>query len=273
MLCENSKKRFPFDEGEINMQARVQKILEEIKQLSLETFDENLVGVYIHGSLALGCFKWNNSDIDFIVVLKNTPTQSRKETYISELLKINQDCPPKGLEMSVVLEENTRNFVYPTQFELHFSNAHFQRCSENVRDYCQHMNGVDKDLAAHFTIIKNACIVLCGNPVKDTFGEVPEVFYYDSIKFDIENAEEDIRENPVYVILNLCRVLAYKSDGLVLSKEDGGHWGMAHVDAQYLKIIEKALNSYQSSSPFQSEIYQELSFAFAKYMHDRIFTK
>ena len=73
------------------MEIRVQKILEQIKCLSIQTFEESLLGVYVHGSLALGCFSWENSDIDFIVVLKNSPTQAQKEKYISGLLDINKN--------------------------------------------------------------------------------------------------------------------------------------------------------------------------------------
>lgn len=255
------------------MDIRVPKILEQIRLLSLQTFEENLIGVYVHGSLAFGCFSWDNSDIDFIVVLENAPTQTQKEEYISGLLDINKNCPPKGLEMSIVLERYTRQFIFPTPFELHFSNGHLEQCSKNIKEYCQQMNGTDKDLAAHFTIINNACITVCGKPVKDTFGEVPKSDYFDSIKYDIENAEEDIVENPVYTILNLCRVLAYKYDGLILSKKDGGSWGIAHIATQYVKLIEKALNSYKGSSTFQLEENEDVLFAFAKYMNSCIFAK
>ena len=86
------------------MEIRVQILLEQIKHMSIQTFGTNLVGVYVHGSLALGCFSWENSDIDFIVVLEHVPTQAQKEDYISELLDINKNSPPKGLEMSIVLK-------------------------------------------------------------------------------------------------------------------------------------------------------------------------
>ena len=133
------------------MEMQVQRILDEIKSTSVQTFEKNLVGIYVHGSLALGCFSWDNSDIDFIVVLKNLPTQAQKEEYISELMRINEICPPKGLEMSIVLDEYTSQFIYPTPFELHFSNSHLRQCTENISEYCMQMNGTDKDLASATT--------------------------------------------------------------------------------------------------------------------------
>ena len=76
------------------------------------------------------------------------------------------------------------------------------------------MKGIDKDLAAHVTIVYHKGKTLYGKEIKEVFSEVRKQDYLDSIWFDIENAEEEIVNNPVYFILNLCRVLAYKEDGL-----------------------------------------------------------
>lgn len=50
-------------------------------------------------------------------------------------------------------------FVYPTPFGLHFSAAHLKWFQENPDDYVKKMNGTDKDLAAHFTIINHCGVV------------------------------------------------------------------------------------------------------------------
>ncbi len=247
------------------MDIRAKKALEEIKQLSLQVFNKNLIGVYVHGSLSFGCFNWDNSDIDFIVVLDNIATQEQKEKYISGLLNINNRGPSKGLEMSIVLKKYAHQFVYPTPYELHFSSSHLKQCTNEIKTYCQQMNGTDKDLAAHFTIINNNCITLFGAPAKDIFGEVPKSDYLDSIKCDIIDAEKEVIENPIYTILNLCRVLAYKCDGLILSKKDGGTWGIKHLDQQYSVIIKKALEAYQGCHTFHCEDNGEALIAFARY--------
>ena len=74
-------------------------------------------------------------------------------------------------------------------------------------------------------ILKSYGIVLYGEAVDDVFGEVPREDYFDSIWNDIVSAQEDILNDPMYVILNLCRVLGYLEDGLILSKQTGGEWG------------------------------------------------
>ncbi len=135
------------------MDERVQGILRRIADTCLEIFSEDLIGVYVHGSLAFGCFNWSKSDIDFIVVVQSLPDLSQKELLIEKLLGIDACGPSKSVEMSLVLERYTRSFVYPTPYELHFSHAHKQEFLDDPTGYSRHMNGVDRDLAAHFTVI------------------------------------------------------------------------------------------------------------------------
>ena len=85
------------------------------------------------------------------------------------------------------------------------------------------VHGLDRDLAAHFTVTRAVGVPLWGAPAADVFAPVPAADYLDSIWYDVEGAEDDILENPVYVILNLCRVLAYLRDGAVLSKAQAGN--------------------------------------------------
>ena len=139
-------------------------------------------------------------------------------------------------------------FVYPTPFELHFSRAHLQWFYDNPVDYIQKMKGTDKDLAAHFTIIKKYGIALYGMDIEKVFGNVPKEDYIDSIMCDIEEADEEILENPVYIILNLCRVAAFLKDEAITSKKQGGEWGEQNLDSQYHNFISEALKCYESGN-------------------------
>lgn len=106
------------------------------------------------------------------------------------------------------------------------------------------MNGTDKDLAAHFTIIKKYGVVLYGEEINDVFADVPRKDYIDSIWYDVEGAGEDILEDPVYMILNLCRAAAFLKNDLILSKKQGGEWALQNLSARYRTLISKALQSY-----------------------------
>lgn len=247
---------------------RAQRLLDEIVQEYRRILGENLVGIYVHGSLAFGCFCWEQSDIDFIAVTDASPSLEEKEELIRVLLRMDAGGPKKGFEMSVVREEACRCFVHPTPFELHYSNAHEEACRRDLRSFCKEMNGVDGDLAAHFTVIRSVGIAIWGKEIRDVFGQVPREDYLDSIRKDVQSGVEDVVRDPVYVILNLCRVLAYQREGLVLSKEDGAKWGERNLPSQYQQLIRGAKRAYACQDAMEGQEGEWR--AFAAYMEGEI---
>jgi len=223
-----------------------QDLLDNFTVLCKTVIGNSLTGIYLHGSMAMGCFNPDKSDIDLIVVMENSITDEQKLCLMEEIVELNERAPAKGLEISFVKRKYCNPFVYPTPFELHFSPAHLQWFHDDPNGYVDKMNGTDKDLAAHFTIINRYGIRLYGDDIADVFGAVPRADYIDSVWYDIENAAEDIMDDPIYVVLNLCRVLAYLKDDIILSKEKGGEWGLKHLDAKYHALVSGALNSYFS---------------------------
>lgn len=221
-----------------------QNMLDKIVDESKQIFGAELTGIYLHGSLAMGCFNPEKSDIDLIIVIKNNITDEQKLKFMNEVVELNKVAPSKGIELSIVKEAYCKEFHYPTPFELHFSKMHIQWFVDDPADYIRKMNGMDKDLAAHFKIIKNYGIVLYGAEINDVFGDVPRNDYIDSIWGDIEGAKEDIIEDPVYIILNLCRVAAFLKNDLILSKKQGGEWALQNLSEKYHSLILKALQSY-----------------------------
>ena len=244
------------------------KLINAFVEQSETILQDNLAGVYLHGSAVMGCFNPRKSDLDFIIVVKKPLTDAVKRTYMEMVVQYNALGPAKGIEMSVVLRDVCKPFVYPTPFELHFSAGHLDWYKRDPDDYIRRMNGTDKDLAAHFTIINKRGRCLCGTPIKEVFAEVPSGDYMDSIRFDVEEAEEEITQYPMYLTLNLARVLAYKEEGLVLSKKEGGEWAINNLPAEYRPLIMNALREYSENADVVYD--QALAGHYAEYMIDRI---
>lgn len=100
----------------MELQELLNNLVDESKKIS----GDNLTGIYLHGSAAMGCFHVKKSDIDFIVVVKKELSKKIKRKYMDMLIELNQKAPKKGIEMSIVKEEVCNSFIYPTPFELHF---------------------------------------------------------------------------------------------------------------------------------------------------------
>lgn len=221
-------------------------LLESFVTQSQKILGDNLTGIYLHGSAAMGCYHAKKSDIDLLVVVKETVPDNIKHRFMDMAAELNTYAPPKGIELSIVKREVCNPFVYPTPFELHFSIAHSEWYKTDPIDYIDKMKGTDKDLAAHFTMISHRGKCLYGSDIKEVFGAVGKEDYFDSIWSDIEGAETEIMDNPTYIILNLCRVLAYKKEELILSKKEGGKWGLCNVPEKYQILIVQALDEYVS---------------------------
>lgn len=246
------------------LKAITEKFVEQSKRI----LGDNLVGVYLHGSAVMGCFNEKTSDIDMLVVIHHDMTEEEKRRYMDMVVELNTLAPTKGIEMSIIKKSVCKPFMYPTPFELHFSVAHLEWYKSNPQDYVSKMNGTDKDLAAHITILYHRGLCLCGEEIHDVFEAVDEEAYFDSIRYDIENAKEDILESPVYVTLNLCRVLAFKKEKQILSKQEGGTWGLTHVPENYRTLIRQALDEYASIASI--ELDEKVAVEYATYMVEQI---
>ena len=247
-----------------------ENILTQFVAAARETIGENMLGVYLHGSAAMRCFNPKSSDLDLLVGVKEVLDDSTKLHFMDRVVALHEEfvrisgSSHAGLEMSVLLQKDCKPFVYPTPFDLHFSAMHLKWYKDNPDDYVQKMKGTDEDLAAHITITRARGRCLFGMPIEDFFGEVPAENYFDSIRSDVENAESEITENTNYLVLNLARVLAFKKDGLVLSKLEGGQWALENIPSEYHAIVKAALSEYESGEPAQYD--KSASDNYAKYM-------
>ncbi|GIN85899.1 streptomycin 3''-adenylyltransferase [Heyndrickxia sporothermodurans] len=219
----------------------VEAYLHKICTVFQNRLGSNLVGIYLHGSLAMECFHPENSDVDILVIIKDKIPKELKKKIIQDLLALNE----YPLEMSILLEHEVIELHHPTPFELHYSKVHRDRYLNDPHYICG--DSVDPDLAAHLVVTYERGKCLFGKSIKEVFKPVPPTHYLQSIMYDIENAEQEIVKNPVYYTLNLCRVLYYIKEGVVASKKEGGEWGMNAVDERYKEIVKNSLAIYLGS--------------------------
>ncbi len=232
---------------------RYRTLLRRFARESARILGKSLVGVYLHGSAALGCFNPVKSDLDLLVVVSAPVPDGKKRTYMDMVVALDREAPAKGLELSLVRRDYLRPFVYPTPYELHYSRAHLSWYRQDPEDYVARMRGVDPDLAAHCAILRRGGIVLSGEPVDAVFGPVGRAEYLDSIWRDVGEARQEMAEHPLYTTLNLCRAAAYAGEDLVLSKAEGAEWALSRAPEGTRPLIARALSAYRSEEAFEGE--------------------
>lgn len=230
--------------------------------------DSSLVGIYLHGSLAMGCFNPHRSDIDLLAVTAEGLRVEQKRDLI-ETLVTGGSAPydthglTRPVEISVVRLSDFNPWQYPTPYDLHYSEDWRQSSMVALATGGWHTwNGstaTDTDLAAHITLLNYRGITLAGQPILSVFPDVPRADYADSLLRDARDIRANAAANPAYSILNLCRMLAFFRDGLITSKDEAGAWAVIHAPEAHRDIIGQALDLYRggnvamASDPVQLE--------------------
>uniref|UniRef100_UPI002899FA28 aminoglycoside adenylyltransferase domain-containing protein n=1 Tax=Lachnoclostridium sp. TaxID=2028282 RepID=UPI002899FA28 len=208
--------------------------IDKVKDIWLTCLGESVVGIYIHGSIALNCFVENVSDIDILVICDRRINREERLSISSNI--INIDVKPSPLEMSAIWLNDLTPWKYPTPCQYHYSDAwteHYKKLlTGDIKgsfivdeDFC------DADIACHVHLTNQSGICIYGKPIGEVFPVVPEDDFWNSISNDV-NEYEFGAYNPRYFasnILILGRILSYKIEKIILSKYDGGIWARNYV--------------------------------------------
>jgi streptomycin 3"-adenylyltransferase len=203
------------------------------------TLGDRLVGVYLHGSLVLGCFNPARSDVDLLTVTRDRlPADER--AIVLDLLRNESgsyDRPgwPRPLELSMLALDELRPWRYPTPYDLHYSSSNPAGVGP----------GEDHDLAAHVWILNRRGRVLDGLPIADVFPDVPDADYVDSLQRDFAFSRDEGHEWAGYATLSMTRVWAARETRDVHSKESGAHWALERLPDDLRPLVQQALESYQ----------------------------
>ena len=231
----------------------------------------NLVGVYLHGSLAMGCFNPQRSDIDLLVVMHNGIAVETKRDVVQYLLTCSlSPCP---IEISFLVQKDIHPFQHPLPFDLHYSESWRERYTRALVDGTwwawNNEKKHDSDLAAHFTIMRARGICLDGKPILEVFPSVPPTNYIASIVGDFNDANAERQSMPVYFTLNACRVLAYLREEYIYSKDEGGAWGLQTLPVELYGVVAQALEVYRGN--LVDVLFDENTLTrFAHYMEQNI---
>lgn len=235
----------------------IPKVIHTVTTIFQDALCENLLGIYLHGSLAMGCFHPGTSDIDLLLIVKEKLASVTKRMLIDRVLELSHLMPDSRLEFSIIRACHLKPFQFPTPFELHYSPAYTERYRTDPTFLCE--NGVDEDLAAHVMVTFTRGKCLYGLPVRELISKVDHHVYLQSIMSDIKYAADEIIRRPGYYVLNLLRVLYYVSEGVISSKAEAGEWGLQHVSGPYQPLVQFYLNEYRGNkSPIEKWTEKEL---------------
>ncbi|MET3290067.1 UNVERIFIED_CONTAM: putative nucleotidyltransferase [Brevibacillus sp. OAP136] len=239
---------FGWNTCPVEQRRQIHRLMEAL----LKWMPEKPLGVYLHGSLARGCFSPKKSDLDLLVISAAHLPHMVKERLTDELLALSNH--PSPIEIHIIAYDDIWSGSYPMTFELHYSEWWRDRLKDGLP------NGTDPDLAAHLMITKHRGVCLYGAPIDAIIPDVPRTAYLQAIFADLAGVQEWVMEKPVYAVLNMCRVWQYVAEGTISSKLEGGMWVLRYVTDAERKIVAQAVEAYQQGAPgaFEEESVRQL---------------
>jgi streptomycin 3"-adenylyltransferase len=210
---------------------------------------DNLIGVYLHGSLAMNSYFPPKSDMDFIIVTSKKLNCVLAETLNTAIARYAGTRPTVGcIECSVIILNTAQKVPEPTPYELHYSEMLHERILNGTVTYGTEQ--FDSDLPAHLMCVKKRGICLYGMAIDDVFGDVSWQSFLASVIYDFNWIvdSENICDSPYYGVLNICRVLQIvaEENKKYLSKYEGAIWAIEHLPNEYTSLVQKALEVYTS---------------------------
>jgi len=198
----------------------VNTVLDGLDSSLADVLGGRLVATYVHGSLALGGFEPTRSDIDVLVIVRDSPRTGAAEWHeLAKRVPVT-GAAARGVELSVVELGAVAKPAAPWPFLLHVTTAPDDRKVIDGR-----RRAGDHDLLMHYVFARAAGQVGRGPPPADLIGDVDRrsVLRYlrDELDWGLRHAGE------TYAVLNAGRAVRYARDGVVVSKLAGARAALA----------------------------------------------
>jgi len=210
---------------------------------------EDLVGVYLHGSIVLNAFCPKSGDIDILIVVNKSLDVATKLAIAKEIIAIDKD--PRPLEMSAILKKDAKEWKTLGNCVFHYSDAWTEKYQEKLMDqdaacYVADQEFPDADVTGYIKLIRQSGIVLYGTEIEKVFGDISDADFWSAISADID--DYDFHDYaPGYFasnILILGRILSFKKEKKILSKYDAGLWMMRQVPEHLRYLPELAMKMW-----------------------------
>ncbi|MFM7680220.1 MAG: aminoglycoside adenylyltransferase domain-containing protein, partial [Roseiflexaceae bacterium] len=191
--------------------------IERVSTLLVQVLGSH-TAVVVHGSIALADFHLGHSDLDMLAFVETADGAQLRAVAHIMLAESGQPAP---IEFSLVPYAALTPWVHPAPYLFHYSESWRVRTQQLLADPQHDWLAVrtDPDLTAHMVVAHRAGMVTAGQvelPLPSRADALAAVWY------DIADAVNQVVDEPVYVILNLCRTACWLRDGVVRSKSAGG---------------------------------------------------
>ena len=205
---------------------------------------ENLVGIYLVGSLASGDFDLD-SDVDFLVVTITELTEANMKALQEIQIRIHDmDCyPAKHLEGSYISIGDLNNWSIVGEKKLYYFDNGSTAYEQSTHDNKWHVRWILRERGIPLVGPKPE-LILKSIPLHEMFAEIKTTMLVVMKLFQDEINSPltfwNSRFGQSFAVLTYCRMLHTLHTGRVRSKKAGMDWAKQFGDPKWIKIIDQA---------------------------------
>ncbi len=233
-----------FRTGLNHVPSSVRPLIREFRDELLKTLDNNLVGAYLHGSIAFPEFQPRAGDIDFYVVVKRILNKNDRNDL---------DHLHGALAHRFLFGKKLDGFYIPVAQAKRRKSPRGLVYAAHGR---LHQGGLDDAWSlhrAHFH--RSAYIALHGPRASKIFPPASWPEIRKELYKQLHYARSIISKDSAWAVLNLCRLIySFVTRTIAVSKMRAAKWGLKNLPSRWRPLIRSAINAYRDRTDRRDQL-------------------
>jgi streptomycin 3"-adenylyltransferase len=220
---------------------------ERVVSLVREELADAVIGIYLHGSAALGGLH-PTSDLDLLVVTNRPTTGAERRALIERLMPMSGRGDPTGgsrsIELTIVAQADVRPWRYPPRMDFQYGDwwrADYERGDEP-------WESPNPDLALQLEMALQADHPLFGPPPAEVLDPIPPADVRRAMVDGIPGLLADLDGDERNVVLTFVRIWTSLATGIIRTKDAAADWAMPLLPAEHRPVLAHARAIYLGDS-------------------------
>lgn len=216
----------------------IQQQIDDVLALLQNVLGENLLGVYLYGSILMwGLQKYSDIDL-FVIVLRETTRQEKEEIAkallrISGIYAVSKELKP--IELTIVVKSQVSPWHYPPSFD--FLYGDWLRKDFEAGNFEPWQTKELPNLALVITQLLLSNQVLFGPKSHLLLDSVPYNDFISATTSEIDSVLNDLGWDTRNVLLALARIWSTVETDKIRSKLDAADWTIRKLPDRYKPIL------------------------------------
>ncbi|WP_030236213.1 MULTISPECIES: aminoglycoside nucleotidyltransferase ANT9 [unclassified Streptomyces] len=211
-----------------------------VVRLVNQALGDLVLGIYLHGSAALGGLR-PHSDVDVLAVVREPTTHAQRRLLVGELMRVSGvHNGRRPVELIVVVQRDVRPWRYPPTCEFLYGEwlrGDYERGMIPAPEPCP-------DLAPLLSMVLLADAPLHGPRPAELLDPVPVADLRRAIVAGVPELMAEVETDTRNVLLTLARVWTTLDTGSIRSKDAAAEWAIGRLPAGHRPALAHARAVY-----------------------------